>query len=99
MIRKKKIVCIRKNAEINCLPQRCIWKKLVRRDHLRYAGFGGFLKKLSAQPEWRKKRASAQSMVEKNFLPPKNHDTPPRGGGNNMLLLTELEVHTRKYLF
>ena len=24
----KKIVCMRKNAEINCLPQRCIWKKL-----------------------------------------------------------------------
>ena len=24
----KKIVCMRKNAEINCQPQRCIWKKL-----------------------------------------------------------------------
>ena len=24
----KKIVCMRKNAEINCVPQRCIWKKL-----------------------------------------------------------------------
>ena len=35
----------------------------------------GNLKKLSAQQEWRKKLASAQSMVEKNFLPPRNHDT------------------------
>ena len=24
----KKVVCMRKNAEINCLPQRRIWKKL-----------------------------------------------------------------------
>ena len=24
----KKIVCMRKNGEINCLPQRCSWKKL-----------------------------------------------------------------------
>ena len=24
----EKIVCIRKNAEIHFLPQRCIWKKL-----------------------------------------------------------------------
>ena len=31
----------------------------------------GILKRLSAQPEWRKKLASTQSMVEKNFLPPR----------------------------
>ena len=72
----KKIVCIRKNAEINCLPQTCIWKKIVCRDHLRHAKFGEFEKRLSAQPEWKKKLASAQSMVEKNFLPPRNHDPP-----------------------
>ena len=60
---------MRKHAEKSCLPQRCIWKKIVCRDHLCYARFGG------------KKLASAQSMVEKNFLPPRNHDTPP--GKNN----------------
>ena len=40
----KKIVCMRKNAEINCLPHRCIWKKIVCRDHLRYARFEEFKK-------------------------------------------------------
>ena len=73
----KKIVCMRKNGEINCLPQRCSWKKIVCRDHLCYARFGKFKKKIvcTARVE-EKKLASAQSMVEKNFLPPRNHDTP-----------------------
>ena len=70
---------MRKNAEINCLPQRCIKKKLSAETTYAMQDLGN-LKKLSAQSEWRKKVASAQSMVKKNFLPPRNHDTSPRGG-------------------
>ena len=74
-----------KNAEINCLPQRCIWKKVVCRDHLCYARFGEFKikKKLSAQPKWRKKLASAQSMVEKISCLLEITIPPPPPGGNN----------------
>ena len=50
----KKIVCMRKNAEINCLPQRSIWKKLSAETTYVMQDLGN-LKKLSAQPEWRKK--------------------------------------------
>ena len=47
------------------------------------------LKKNCLHSEWRKKIASAHSMVEKNFLPPENHDPhPPGGGGNNCPSLT-----------
>ena len=49
---------------------------------------GNLKKKLPAQPEWRKKLASAQSMVEKNFLPPRNHDTP-QGKNNGPSLISE----------
>ena len=45
----QKIVCMRKNAEINCLSQSCVWKKIICRDFARYARFGEFKKKLSAQ--------------------------------------------------
>ena len=55
--------------------------KIVCRDHLCYVRFGEFKKKLSAQPEWRKRPASTQSMVEKNFLPPRNHDPPRKNNG------------------
>ena len=50
----EKIVCMRKNAEINCLPQRYIWKKLSAETTYVMQDLGN-LKKLSAQPEWRKK--------------------------------------------
>ena len=77
----KKIVCMRKNAEINCLLQGCIWQKIVCRDHLFYARFGEFEKNCLHSRSGGKKLASAQSMVEKNFLPLRNHDTP--WGKNN----------------
>ena len=46
------------------------------KDYPCYARFGEFPKKLSAQSVG-EKLASAQSMVEINFLRPGNHDTPP----------------------
>ena len=76
-----------KNAEINCLSQRCIWKKLVCRNHLCYAIFGAFKKNCLHSRSGGKKLASAQSMVEKNFLLPRNHDTPL--GKNNGPSLTD----------
>ena len=72
----KKIVCMRKNAKINCLPQRCIWKKLFAETTYVMQDLGN-LKKLFAHPGWRKKLAYAQSMVEKNFL--LEITIPPRG--------------------
>ena len=36
----------------------------------------GNLKKLSAQPEWRKKTCKHLIDGGKNFLPPRNHNTP-----------------------
>ena len=44
----EKIVCMRKTAEINCLPQRCIWKKLSAETTPVVRNVGN-LKKLSAQ--------------------------------------------------
>ena len=72
---------MRKNAEINCLPQRCIWKKFVCRDHLCNARFGEFKKNCLYSRSEGKPLASIQSMVKKNFLPSRNHDTP--GGRAN----------------
>ena len=77
----KKIVCMRKNAEINCLPQRCIWKKYL------HCGMQDLvnIKKLSAQPEWRKKTCKRSIDGGKNFLSPRNHDYPPSPGGEIMV--------------
>ena len=71
----------------NCLHEKkCLNKlsalevhleKIVCRDHLCYARFEKFFKKLSAQPEWRKRTCKRSIDSEKKFLPPKNHDTPP----------------------
>ena len=72
----KKIVCMRKNAEINCLPQRCIWKKLSAETTYVMQDLRNFLKNCLHGRSGGKNLASTQSMVEKNFLPPRNHDTP-----------------------
>ena len=74
---------MRKNAEINCLPKRCILRKIVCRDHLCYTRFGEFLKKLSAQPEWRKKTCKRSIDGGKNFRPPRNHEFPLPPAKNN----------------
>ena len=76
----KKIVCMRKNAEINCLPKGASGK-IVCRDYLRYARFGEFLKKLSAQPEWRKKLAALNRWWRK--ISCLLEITIPPAGGNN----------------
>ena len=76
----KKIVCMRKFAEINCLHQRCIRKKCVCRSHSCYAKFGE-LKKIVCTVSRGKDFESAQSLAENNFLPPGNHDTSQ--GKNN----------------
>ena len=73
----KKIVCMRKNAEINCLPKRCIWRKIICRDHLCYARFGELKKKvvctagleeksLQVLNRWWKKLSASQ----KSLYPP-----------------------------
>ena len=72
----EKIVCMRKIAEINYLPQRCIQKKLSA-EATPVMGNLGNLKKNCLHSELRKKFASAQSMLEKNFLPPGNRDISP----------------------
>ena len=48
----KKIVCMRKNAEIKCLPQ---GKKLSAETTYVMNDLENFLKKLPAQPEWKEK--------------------------------------------
>ena len=73
----KRIVGMRKNAEIKCLPQRCIWKKLSAETTYVIQGLGNLKTYCLHSRSGGKKLASAQSMVEKNFLPPRNHD----GGG------------------
>ena len=62
----KKIVCMRKNAEINCLTQWCIWKKLSAGTTYVMQDLG-ILKKIVCTAEVEEKKlASAQSMVEKS---------------------------------
>ena len=62
-------------------------KKIVCRGHPCYSKFGEFEKIVCTVSEG-KKIASAQSMVEKNFLPPENHDPHPPEGGDNCPSLT-----------
>ena len=71
----KKIVCMRKSAEINCLHQRCIRKKLSAEATPVMRNLGN-LKKIVFTVSGGKDFESAQSMAEKNFLPPGNDDAP-----------------------
>ena len=60
-----------------CAPEVHL-EKNVCRDHLVcYARFEEFLKNCLQSRSGGKKLASAQSMVEKTFLSPRNHDTTP----------------------
>ena len=61
----EKIVCMRKNAEINCLPQRCIWKKSSAETTYVMQDLGNLKKNCLHSRSGGKKLASAQSMVEK----------------------------------
>ena len=65
-----------KNAEINCLPQRYIWKKLSAETTYVMQDLEN-LKKLSAQPEWRENNFQALIDDGKNVLHPGNHYPPP----------------------
>ena len=67
---------MRKIAEINCLPQRCIRKKISAEAIPVMGNLGNFNKNCLHSESGGKKFVSAQSMVEKNILPPGNHDTP-----------------------
>ena len=69
---------MRKNAEINCLPQRCIWKKLSAETTYVMQDLGN-LKKLSAAGV-EEKTCKRSIDGGKNFLPPRNPDTPPPPG-------------------
>ena len=87
----------KKNAEINCLPQRYIWKKIVCRDHLCYARFGEF-KKIVCTAGVEEKTCKRSIDGGKNFLPPRNHDTP-RGENNGPSLKGLLDVSSTHIRF
>ena len=65
--------------KLNCLPQRCIWKKLSAETSYVMQDLGNLKKNCLHSRSGGKKLAIAQSIVEKNFLPPRNHNTPPPG--------------------
>ena len=70
---QEKIVCMTKIAEINCLPRGASEKTLSAETTPVLRDLGIFLNVCTASGG--KKFASAQSMVEKHFLLPRNHDT------------------------
>ena len=76
----KKLSAGEKNVEINFPPQRPASEKIVCRDHPYYARFEEFKTEILCTVSRRKKIASSRSLVEKNFLPRRNHDTPAGGG-------------------
>ena len=92
----KKIVRMRKNAEINCLPQRCIWKKLSAETTYVMQDLGNLEKYCLHSRSGGKKLASAQSMVEKNVLPPRNHDGGGGGRGGWKIMVRPLALLTSK---
>ena len=94
----KKIVCMRKNAEVNCLPQRYIWKKLSAETTYVMQDLRNFKKNCLHSLSGGKKLANSQSMVEKNFLPPRNHHTP-RGENNGPSLKRLLAVSSTHIRF
>ena len=74
----KKIVCMRKHAEINCLPQRCIWKKLSAETTYVMQDLGNLKKNCLHSRSGGTKLASAQSTVEKiSCLPEITIPSPP----------------------
>ena len=73
-----KIVCMRKIAEIKLSAPEVHLKKLSA-ETTPVMGDLGNLKKNCPRISGGKKFAYAQSMMEKHFLPPRNHD-PPSGG-------------------
>ena len=81
----KKIVCMRnEKIEKKLSAPEVHLEKCLQRPPCMLCKIWGILKKLSAQPEWREKLASAQSMVEKTFLPPRNHDPPRENNGPSL---------------
>ena len=90
---------LRKNAEINCLPKRYIWKKIVCRNHLCYARFGEFKKNCLHSQSGGKKLASAQSMVEKISCLPEITIPPSRGKNNGQSLKRLLDVSSTHIRF
>ena len=73
----KKIVCMRKNAEINCLPRGASRKKLSAETTYVMQDLGNFLKNCLHIRSGGKKLASAQSMVEKISCLPEITIPPP----------------------
>ena len=75
----KKIVCMRhkKNFFKIVCPRGASGKNCLQRPPNMLCKIWGIFKKLSAQPEWRKKTCKCSIDGGKTFLPPRNHD-PPR---------------------
>ena len=84
----KKIVCIRKNAEINCLPHRCIFKKLSAETTYVMQDLGN-IKKVVCTAGVDEKTCKCSIDGGKSSLPPGNHDTPQRKyNGPSLVLIT-----------
>ena len=73
IVMRKKLSAREKIDEVYCLSHRYICKNCLQRLPLLCEIWG--IKKNYLRGQWRKKNASAQSMMEKNFLPPRNCDT------------------------
>ena len=81
----KKIVCMRKNAEINCLPQSCIWKKLSAEATFVMQDLGNF-KKIVCTAGVKEKDLQALNRWWKKFSCLLEITIPPRGKSNGPFL-------------
>ena len=75
MIGEKNCLHDKKNAKINCLPQRCIWKKLSAETTYVMQDLGNF-KKIVCTAGVEEKACKRSVDGGKKFLPPRNHSTP-----------------------
>ena len=87
IVNEKKIVCMRKNAEINCLLQRSIWKKLSAEITYVMQDLGN-LKKIVCTARVEEKTCKHSVDDGKNFLPPRNHDPPGQNNGPSLKILS-----------
>ena len=72
----EKIVCMRKNAEINKISAPEVHlEKIVCRDQLCYAIFGEFKKNCLHSRSGEKSLQALNRWWKRNFLTPRNHDT------------------------
>ena len=92
----EKIVRMRKIAEMNCLPQRYIWKKIVCRDHLCYARFGELKKNCLHSPSGGKNLQALNRWWKKFPASQKSRYPPGKNNGPSLKrLLAVSSTHIR----